>query len=800
MNTLALITPEDVRVRAPIEPLRVVGIDLGTTNSAIAEIVMQPGDTDLPEIRCLEVDQNTLQGTYTHTLVPSVVALHGRELLVGEGAKMLRSRLRDFDLEQNRDIFWDCKNDIGARRTYHKAPDGFQSAKAIGGHLLKYLMDAALTEDRTPVTTSVVTTPASFQAAQRQDTVEAARLSDIEMLEGGLLDEPIAAFVAYLVAHGKQAFAEVSAPQRLVVFDFGGGTCDVALFQLLPAKPGRPVRIAPLTVSRYHRLGGGDIDRAIVVEVLLPQLNEQDGLNSRGLDYGEKSDCVIPALLGISESLKIGLCQEITRLKRFDRYDEEHATLIKKNPGVYPCALRDGTVLRLQSPTLSAVQLDKVLKPFLDEDLLYARETDYHMSCSIFAPLRDALHRAGVESEDVDLCLMVGGSSLVPQIAEAVEGFFGKARFLRFEDLEQTQTAIAQGAAWQALSLGLYGQGIVHPVTSDSINIQTSGGPAELIASGIELPYPSVEGWAENNDLVAPKTGLTESVELRVELRDSHEKVLMGKHWTIEPIVNKGDPLRLRYRMDGNQVLHLSLSMAEVSDREEFHATVENPLTNVVNPNAKRDRILELEEKVRTEAMSEEKQRAAVQEIAKLEGELGRRERALYLLSNLNKPDPDAGILNLMGIISGQMGDYKRQEKFYREAALAAPHWNGPLFNLALSKQSQGELKEAMVVIDEAIAHDPGPHCLVLKATLTEKLKQPGKQRDRLLEIAFAAFGPVATLDDFGLGWYLTGARLARDREREKEANEERLRRDRTSGAPAGGVLPDPRAEIARRP
>ena len=75
--------------------------------------------------------------------------------------------------------------------------------------------------------------------------------------------------------------------------------------------------------------------------------------------------------------------------------------------------------------------------------------------------------------------------------------------------------------------------------------------------------------------------------------------------------------------MDGNQVLHLSLSMAEVSDREEFHATVESPLTNVVNPNAKRDRILELEEKVRTEAMSEEKQRAAVQEIAKLEGETG---------------------------------------------------------------------------------------------------------------------------------------------------------------------------------
>lgn len=208
MNSLALITPEDVRVRAPNQPVRVVGIDLGTTNSAIAEILMHPGSTNLPEVRCLEVEQDTQQGPYTHTLVPSVVALHDEKLFVGQGAKMLRTRLRDSDLEQNRNIFWECKNDIGVRRTYHKARIGFQSAKAIGGHVLKFLMDAALTENSTPVTSTVVTTPASFQAAQRQDTVEASALADIEVLEGGMLDEPIAAFIAYLVAHGKQVFAE----------------------------------------------------------------------------------------------------------------------------------------------------------------------------------------------------------------------------------------------------------------------------------------------------------------------------------------------------------------------------------------------------------------------------------------------------------------------------------------------------------------------------------------------------------------------------------------------------------------
>ncbi len=798
MNTLALVTPENVRVRAPNEPVRVVGIDLGTTNSAIAEILMQPGGTNLPEVRCLEVEQDTQQGPYIHTLVPSVVALHDGKRLVGEGAKRLRTRLRDSDLEQNRNIFWECKNDIGVRRTYHKAPDGLNSAKTIGGCLLKFLMDAALTEDPTPVTTTVVTTPASFQAAQRQDTVQAAALAGVELLEGGLVDEPIAAFIAYLVAHGKRAFAEVSSPQRFVVFDFGGGTCDVALFQLLPAKPGRPVRIAPLTVSRYLRLGGGDIDRAIVAEVLLPQLIEQNGSNARDLDYGQKSNWVMPALLGAAESLKIGLCQEITRLKKSDLYDKERANLIRKIPNFYSCSLPDRT-LRLQSPTLSAVQLEKVLEPFFDKDLPYPRETDYFRTCSIFAPLQDALERARLEPHDVDLCLMVGGSSLIPQVRETVEGFFRKARFLRFYDLEQTQTAVAQGAAWQALSLALYKQGIFCPVTSDSINIQTSGGAVELIRSGTELPYPSNKDWAQKNDLFVPKTGLTETVELRVELQDSHKNVLMERLWEIPPIVSKGDPLRLRYRMDGNQVLHLRLALMNDLDRGEFHGEIANPLTNVVNPNAQRNRILELEEQMRTEQeMTGQQQRETVKQIALLEADLGRYERALYLLSRLNSPRPDGGILHRMGIICGEVGDYEREEKFYREASLIWRRWNGSFFNLALSKRGQGKLDEAIRVIDEAISIDPDPPCWVLKATLAEKLKQP-LLRDSLLDKAFGMFEPLATLSDFELVWYLTGARLARDGEREQEANEERSRREKTSAISASGDLPDTRAEIVRR-
>ena len=803
MSFSALATSAKTQVPSSRRPVRAIGIDLGTTNSAVAEILVPPETTDAPEVRCLDVEQPTRQGPQFDTLVPSVLALHDGQMYVGAGAKDLRARVGDLKLEQNRNIFWDCKNDIGVRRTYHKAPGGFRSAKEVGGHLLKFLMDSASDGDGPPADATVVTVPASFQAAQRRDTLEAAQLAGIDLTAGALLDEPIAAFIDYVFTHGTDTFAALSEPRQLVVFDFGGGTCDVAVFEIRPPRPGAPagIEVAPRSVSRYHRLGGSDIDRAVVAEVLIPQFMEQNGLLPHELDYRAKSNYIIPALLGCAESLKIGLCREIARLKKFGRYEEEHSKLVKKNPGLYPCTLSNGRALCLQSPVLSALQFDDVLKPFLDRDLLYPRETDYLMTCSVFAPLQDALARANLEPRDVDFCLLVGGSALIPQVAEAVDDFFSRGRILCFDESERTQTAVAHGAAWQAFSLAVRGRGLVRPVTGDSINIQTASGPVELIGGGTELPYPASGDWAQSDRLVVPETSLVDDVKLRVELRRGDERVLMCSIWTIGPMVAKGDPLRLRYRMDINQVLHLRLAPgAEDSPVEEFELTVENPLTSVVNPNAKRDEILALEERMRTGALSQAEQWKTVERIAELESELGHDERALSLLSSLASTSPGAQILNRMGIIAGKLGDHEREEKFYREAARLSSTWNGPLFNLALSQQHQGRLTEAMQTINKAITRQRTPPALILKARLLDKVEESRTAREELLEQALAAFDPLATLNDFELSWYRIGARLAGDSAREQAADRERKQRGETPEPTPEGLLPETRNEIARSP
>ena len=114
----------------------------------------------------------------------------------------------------------------------------------------------------------------------------------------------------------------------------------MAIFKVAIAANGQ-IMMAPLTVSRYHRLGGGDIDAAIVHELLIPQIVSQNNLTPFDLSYEDKALCITPALLSIAESLKIGLCKEISRLMRLGRYPvgEDRKTVFKRNPGITECRL-----------------------------------------------------------------------------------------------------------------------------------------------------------------------------------------------------------------------------------------------------------------------------------------------------------------------------------------------------------------------------------------------------------------------------------------------------------------------------
>lgn len=775
-------------------PVRVLGIDLGTTNSTVAEVVWTRHQAQPPQARCLEVEQTTDTGAYIHVLVPSVVALYQGQVWVGEGARRLRAQA---SLRRNRDIFYECKNDIGARRTYHLAPSGFHTAAEIGAKVLTFLKAAADASSELSATRTVVTVPASFQVAQRNDTLRAAQLAGLNLQPGDLLDEPVAAFLDYLATHRDTLRAWPQGPQTLVVFDFGGGTCDVAVFRLSIGGAGGPIEIASLAVSRYHRLGGGDIDAAIVHEVLIPRVAEENGLDLNALDFDQRKRHLEPALLSVAEALKVGLCIEIARLHAFGRYaGADKDTIAKTHPGVWPCPCPGYPSLALRSPRLTAARFEELLEPFLDRDFLYARETEYYLTCSIFAPLQDALERAGLLPEDIDLCLMVGGSSLIPQVQEAMRAFLPRAQLLTYGDRESAQVAVARGAAYHALALALLGRGLVQPVAHDAISLRVASGLLELIPRGVALPYPGPNQFAEHLELVVPQTALVGSVPLRVELVAGNEaRPVFAATWDIPGLVNRGEPLCLRVQMDANQCLHLELRLRDRVDAEPFACTVENPLTLVVNPHAVRQRIEEIEEDLRTGKVAAGDIAETLRRLADDYGELGQLDKSIdYLRQALRrKGQPDAGLLNALGIRYGQKRDWERQEKAYREAFRAAPHWPGPLFNLALSQYHRGRFEVAEATICEALAVEQDPSYLVLHAMILMKRGQ-GAQAKSLLADAIARFDPVPALDDWGLGWLRTAAQMLPDPDLLQAATAEQERRKRTGRVRSeepGGLLPE---------
>lgn len=791
MNDLTVIFPDNQKINKSKKAIRVFGIDLGTTNSSIAEITWSTGSKSPIVARCIEVPQDTREGMYTHVLVPSVVALYEGKVFIGEGAKRLRSQAPELGLAQNKNLFYECKNDMGILKTYHMAQEGFKSAAAIGGKVLEFLYKSGVEDDGTSVDRIVVTVPASFQGAQRNDTLKAAELAGLELSGGDLLDEPVSAFLDYLLTH-KELFAEdIRIPKNLLIFDFGGGTCDIAVFKMMVSSQGSPLKIAPLSVSRYHRLGGGDIDKTIIYDILMQQLQAQNNLSQHDLSYEEKKNFIEPELLGIAEALKIGLCTEISRLRSFKKYDSaDKKKIIKIQPGVYPCTIKD-RILTLKSPQISAHEFENLLSQFLDRDFLYARETEYRLTCSIFAPIQDALDRCGVSADNIDYCLMVGGSSLIPQVGDAIEEFFPKAKILCYEDKDSLQVAVARGAAYHALSLAIFGKGLIEPISHDSISIKTESSIVELMKKGVELPYPADKSYAQTYDLAIPKTIIHGKIKLKVEIVSGEDQnLLYSALWEIPGPLNKGESLCLEYRYDQNQIFDLKI---KVKNRKDiFSAQIENPLTNVVNPQTKRIEIAALEENLRTGKIPKAKIPDKFIELSENYAEIGQKEKAIDFLKRAMKAknEPDASILNKIGIYYGEIRDYDKQEKFYREAANVSS-WKGSLFNLALSQKQRGKHEKAIESLEEVLSKDPEGPYFVLRALLAETLNDK-KNISKYLKKAFELFDSLSEQSDWELGWYLTAVNLEGDQKKIDDVKTELQKRAKKKDIemPDTGILP----------
>jgi molecular chaperone DnaK len=352
------------------------GIDLGTTNSCIA--LWQGGS--------VRVFHNNDQMNVT----PSAVhILKSGRIIVGR-------RAYNALLTDPENVAVEFKRWMGQKdRKQFSAASRVLSAEELSAEVLKSLREDVRRQTESDVTSAVITVPAAFGALQCEATARAAQLAGFD--EAPLLQEPIAAAIAYGVQ-------PQSTNQRWLVFDLGGGTLDVAVVST------RDGRLSILEHRGNNLLGGKDIDRLIVEQILLPALDSTYDLRDGG--PGSVRSALLTRLRIKAEEAKIDLSTDTTAVVSLCGDVGEDA---------------DGTLIDMEIP-LTRKQLEALMEPLLEKSFTLAEE---------------ALSGARISGKGLDRILLVGGPTQTPVLRAMIGSRLGAPVDFSVDPM----TVVGRGAA-----------------------------------------------------------------------------------------------------------------------------------------------------------------------------------------------------------------------------------------------------------------------------------------------------------------------------------------------------------------
>ncbi|MGH8190232.1 MAG: Hsp70 family protein [Rhodanobacteraceae bacterium] len=560
------------------------GIDLGITKSCIAYARYDP-DANTLDCRCIEFARP--DGTRS-VAFPSAVAQQGERRLFGAEALALR---KTAGVRSGRDLFHETKNLIGLRYTFKGAPQGLRDPAEVAAALIGHLRETSRPHVPGPVLKAlVVTVPASFHAAHREATVWAAEKAFYRKRSTHsvrLLDEPYAAFADLKYREPDNADQLLREGANVLVFDFGGGTCDVAIFRI-DSIHGGTLGARLLATSRYHRLGGGDIDRAIVHDVLIPQLLAQHEIKAWDVSWGVKSHELESQLLDVAERLKIALNMRLTEYRGAGMDAPADLSVTSVDMQV-AC---DGKRLAFKQPSLDVAALDKLLVPVLDPEPVPEAADEYVLRNSVFAPVLQALVRAKLDREDLTGVLLCGSSSLLVPVQKAMGTFLPGAAQVMLGTPEDLQSAVACGAAIQALSLQVLGKPVVEPVCSAEVSLKLIEGEAVMARAGSSVP-----GRSDTPILLCPPRDCAHGgMEISVEVLSDGKRSAGVSLWHLPAPVRADERLELTWQMDENQCVELTLGRAGGSPHRKLqqalrcahHASRPEPACTMPDAGARR--------------------------------------------------------------------------------------------------------------------------------------------------------------------------------------------------------------------